>query len=139
MTTKNKGGRPKNAVVVELEERLGVSARRVRQLITEFGIDRITDIEQLRVEEKRILIALRGLRAQREEHDLELARRDVIPKSEAFEYGCKLGEIANRLCDEALTNWPTALAGKSELQIRETLGQILGEFVHELREAAKAI
>ena len=46
MTTKNKGGRPKNAVITELEGRFGVSARRVRQLIAEFGLDRITDIEE---------------------------------------------------------------------------------------------
>jgi len=90
-------------------------------------------------EEKKVLIALRGLRARREEHDLELARRDVIPKAEAFEYGVKLAEIANRLCNEALTNWPTALAGKIEAQIREILGRILGEFTQQLREEAKQL
>ena len=137
MTTKNKGGRPKNAVVAELEERFGVSGRRVRQIVAEFGLNNIDDIEVLRVEEKKILIALRGLRARREEHELELARRDVIPRAEALEYGMKLGEIANRLCGEALTNWPAQLAGKSELQIREILDEILAEFVSQLRESAK--
>jgi hypothetical protein len=51
----------------------------------------------------------------------------------------KLAEIANRLCNEALTNWPTELAGKSEAQIREILGRILGEFTQQLREDSKQL
>lgn len=137
--TKNKGGRPKNAVITELEERFGVSARRVRQLITEFGLDNINDAEQLRLHEKKVLITLRGLRARREEHELEKARRDVIPRTEALEYGMALGEIANQVVGEALANWPGELAGKSEIQIREILGRILGEFIGQLRERAKQL
>jgi hypothetical protein len=103
------------------------------------GLDKITDIGELRLLEKRTLITLRSVRAERERRALEVERRDLIPRSEALQYGMALAENVNRLVGEALTNWPVELAGKDELQVRETLQRILGEFVTALREEAKQL
>jgi hypothetical protein len=139
MTTKNKGGRPRNAAKQQLAEDFDVSPRRIQQLIAQYGLDKISDVGELRLLEKRTLIALRSIRAEREKRALEIEQRSLIPHSEALEHGMKLAESVNRLVGEALTNWPTELAGKDELQVRETLQRILGEFVTALREEAKQL
>jgi hypothetical protein len=138
MTTR-KRGRPRNKAIEELEERFDVSARRVRQLIAEFGLDKIEDAAVLKLHEKRALIALRSIRADRERTELAVARRDLIPKDEAVQHGVRLAEHVNQLITEAQTNWPTELAGKTEIQVREALDKILNEFTEKLRAMAPDI
>jgi hypothetical protein len=107
---KNKGGRPKNTKRAELEQAWGVSARRVQQVIKEMGIDNIADIEELRVIEKRVVIALRSAQADRHRHDLERQRRldtgELIPADFAIakyvgallELKAQLANLPDRLC-----------------------------------------
>jgi hypothetical protein len=82
MTTKNKGGRPRNAAKQQLAEDFDVSPRRIQQLIAQYGLDKISDVGELRLLEKRTLIALRSIRAEREKRALEIEQRSLIPHSE---------------------------------------------------------
>ncbi len=141
MTTprKNKGGRPKNEVNEKLTEELGVSPRRLQQLIAQYGVDKITDIKELQVMSTRALVVLRTIRAEREKRALELERRELITHAEAMASGAAIAEVFNRLIDEACTNWPTQLAGKNELQVRQVLDHIFREFNAEIRSRVEAL
>jgi hypothetical protein len=136
---KGKGGRPKNAANQEHADDLGVSPRRLRQLIAQYGVDKITDLKELQLMSTRALVVLRTIRAEREKRALELERRELITHAEAAASGLALAEVFNRITDEALTNWPTQLAGKNELQVREALGRIFREFNAEVRTRVEAL
>jgi hypothetical protein len=137
-TTKNKGGRPRDAAKQQLADELDVSPRRLRQLVARYGLDKITDIKELAVLEKRALIALRTVRGEREQRALEIENRTLITHAEARDTGIRLADIFNRMVSEALTNWPTELAGKDELGVREALQKRFTEFTTELQaETAK--
>lgn len=137
--TKNKGGRPKNTANEERADDLGVSPRRLRQLIAQYGVDKITDLKELQLMSTRALVVLRTIRAEREKRALELERRELITHAEVTASGLALAEVLNRLTDEALTNWPTQLAGKNELQVRQTLDHIFREFNAEVRTKVEAL
>ena len=136
-TTKNKGGRPRDAAKQQLADDLAISPRRLLQLAARYGLDKITDVKELAVLEKRALITLRNIRAEREQRALEIENRTLITHKEALKKGIELAEIFNRMCSEALTNWPTELAGKDELGVREALMKMLYEFTVEIQAAAK--
>jgi hypothetical protein len=138
-TTKNKGGRPRDAVKQQLAEDLDVLPRRLRQLVARYGLDKITDIKELAVMEKRALIALRTVRGEREQQALEIERRELITHQEAFESGVKMAAIFNRMASEAMTNWPTHLAGKDELGVRQALQRSFNEFTVELQAEVQKI
>ena len=137
--TKSKGGRPKNVANQESADDLGVSPRRLRQLIAQYGVDKITDLKELQLMSTRALVVLRTIRAEREKRALELERRELITHAEAAASGLAIAEVFNRLADEALTNWPTQLAGKNELQVRQALGHIFREFNAEVRTRVEAL
>jgi hypothetical protein len=131
-TTKNKGGRPRDAAKQQLSDDLAISPRRLRQIVARYGLDRISDVKELAVMEKRALIALRTVRGEREQQALEIERRELITHQEAFESGVKMAAVFNRMVSEAMTNWPTHLAGKDELGVREVLQRSFAEFAAEL-------
>ena len=110
-------GRPINVDRQQMESSLGVSARRVQQLISELGLDKISDMGELRLREKRIVIALRGLQARREEHDLTLAKRMVIPADEVRRLGRRIGEMTQAALTDIVERAATECAGCTELQI----------------------
>ena len=123
----------------ELEKSLGVTARRVQQLIKENGWDLIKDEPELRRIERRITMALKTLRVEREEHELQLKRRDVIPKVECEAWAAGYGVIESQADGEALTNWPTELAGKSEIVVREILTKVFDERNERIRKHAESL
>jgi hypothetical protein len=108
-----------------------VTRRRIRQLTAKYGD--VTDIQELSRLEKRALIVLREIRAEREQRALEVERRELITHQEVYDSGIELAGIFNRMVSEALTNWPTELAGKDELGVREALQQAFSEFTAEIR------
>jgi hypothetical protein len=141
MTTpqKNKGGRPRNTANEQLAEELAVSPRRLRQLTEKYGLDKIGDLKELQRMSTRALIVLRTLRAERERRLLEIERRELITHAEVHKSGLALADVFNRLTDDALNNWPTQLAGKNELQVREALGHIFREFNAQIRTQVEAL
>jgi methionyl-tRNA synthetase len=137
-STKNKGGRPRNTVNDELADDMGISTRRLRQLISTYGLDQISDIQELQLLEKRALIAVRSFRAEREKRALEIERRELILKIDAEAWAQGISNVINRFVDEARTNWPSELAGKDEQSVHKILTRILAEFWEDIAiEAAK--
>ena len=104
-----------------------------------YGLDKMTDVKELAVLEKRALIALRTVRGEREQRALEIERRDLITHQEARDTGFRLADIFNRLCSEALVNWPTHLAGKDELGVHQALQKSFNEFTAELQAEVEKI
>jgi hypothetical protein len=119
----------------EIEKTLGVSSRRVQQLLKEFGLDKIEKIEELKLWEKRIVITLKSLQAQEREVELNEKRRKVISLTESEGYGMKIGQVVERFWDEGRTNWPTEHAGKTELQLQILYDEATSEFKERLRAA----
>lgn len=132
-------GRPANKQRQKFEQDLGVSARRIQQIIKEIGVDKIQDMAELKLWEKRIIIALKSLQARREEHDLDVAKRNFVPVAEVHTLGMKLGASVSELASSSISNWPAELSGRTEIQVRETLVRFWDEHVKQFRAAAKKI
>jgi hypothetical protein len=113
---KSKGGRPVNTARQKHEHDLAVSARRVQQIIREIGLDKVTDMGELRLVEKRVVIALRSIQARREEHDLEIAKKTVIPSDSVASAGQTAGTALSQALNGWLNRMPSELAGLTELQ-----------------------
>ena len=132
-------GRPPNEPRRELEQKWGVSARQVQRIIKENGWDQIDSESELRKHEKRVTLALKAIRVQREEHELALKRRDVIPKAHAEAWAAGFAVILNQVDGEALTNWPTEMAGKNEIEHREILTKAFDERDEQIRKHAEGL
>jgi hypothetical protein len=120
-----------------LAEELALTRRRIQQLTAKYGD--VSDLQELSRIEKRASIVLKEIRGEREQLALQTERRELIPHSEAFQKGVELAGIFNRMCSEALTNWPTELAGKDEIGVREALQRIFNEFTAELLATAEKL
>jgi hypothetical protein len=138
-STKNKGGRPRNAVNDELADGMGISTRRLRQLISAYGLDNIDDAKQLQMLAAKALIATRSYRAERERRALELENRTLLPHAEVIAAGERLAAIINTMTSEALANWPGELAGKSERGVRESLTRIFSQLRDDIEDAIKSV
>jgi hypothetical protein len=132
-------GRPKNEPRRELEQKWGVSARQVQRIIKENGWDQVKDETELRKKERMITMAFKTIRLEREQHELELKRRDVIPKVHAEAWAAGFAVILNQSDGEALTNWPTEMAGKNEIEHRELLTKAFDERDEQIRKHAASL
>jgi hypothetical protein len=115
---KNKGGRPRNVEREKLERKLGVSARRVQQIIKEQGLDRITDEVELRMIERRVVIAYRSEQAARVRYESDrqkqLDAHELISVDDAnaiylaalMELKAQLANIPDRLCGKLTPDDP---------------------------------
>lgn len=137
--TKNKGGRPRNAARDKFETDLGVSARRIQQLMQEMSLDQINDMGELKLIEKRIVIALRSLQARREEHELSIAQRKLISIEEAQRAGMEIGMAVSTGLHNLMSNLPTMLAGRDEMGVYNILRQEFGTLIESIREEAAKI
>ena len=137
-TDKSKGGRPRNTAKDELTSAWGVGRKQVERILKEFGADKITDIGELRLIEKKIVIALRSTQARREEHDLEIAKESVLPKTEVFKLGMALGQIVERTFFDFCQFAPSNLSGRGEMEIYQWLRSASADSINKFRtEVAK--
>ena len=125
-------GRPINEKRRELEDSLGVNARQVQRIIKEMGLDRIEDMVALRLVEKRVLISLRSLQMRREEHLMDLAKKDVLPTHEVRALGRRIGELVQWAFNDFVQRGPAELAGHSELQIYDWLRRNAADCINSL-------
>ena len=107
---KRKPGRPRKEENRKLAETFDYSPRHVRRALKELGADGIKDLGELKLLERQVTIAFRHLRGLREEHDLQVARRSVVPKDEVMRLGMKIGELTQAaltiLFREVPPSWP---------------------------------
>jgi len=124
---KRKRGRPVNEELKELEETLGVSQRRVRQLIAEGGVDAVKKMGELRVLEKQIVIALRGAQTDRHQHDLE--RQKKLDSGELISADWAIETYVGAMLDlkDQLNNIPDRLCSKLNPENPEAARRILQE------------
>jgi hypothetical protein len=125
--------RPRNETQAKIREELGVKERQARRLEKQ-GVDgeKLSELTREKIRKLKIEIAT-------QEAKLAKFNRDVIPRTEALQYGIRLADIANELSSECITNWPTELAGKKEIQVREIVSRRFGEFNERFIAEAKAL
>lgn len=107
--------RPRNETQAEIRKELGVKERQARRLEQQ-GVtgEKLTELTKEKIRKLKIEIAT-------QEAKLAKFKREVVTKEEVDEQGRRLAEIQNGFFTEALTDWPTQLAGKDERQVREIL------------------
>ena len=125
--------RERNTFTDKLAEKLKVGKRRAEQLQKEGAT--LEGADRSQAEKLRKLILDNAIL----EEKLARLKRDVIPRTEALQKGIELAGIFNRLCSEAMTNWPTELGGKNEIEVRQIIAPFLGEFTKEFLAAAEAL
>jgi plasmid maintenance system antidote protein VapI len=127
-----KMGRPKNLQREELGQELGVTSRRINQIIREMGLDKIADYGELRLIEKRVVIGYKKVLCAQAEHDLELAQRNVIPIEEARRVGFQIGQVITMGLDDICQD-AAEFAGLTEMQVHEALKERSVNVVHKIR------
>jgi hypothetical protein len=132
---KRKRGRPVNKEIKALENSLGLTGRRVRQIIAEMGLDAITDMGQLRLEEKRITIALRAAQTDRQRHELERQKR--LDSGELIRVDIAIGKHVGAMLElkQQLANLPDRVCVKLNPDDPEFVRRILQEEIARITDA----
>jgi hypothetical protein len=125
--------RQRNKETDEISRKLDASKRTAERLVKQ-GMT-LDDVDELRsAKHQKLLVEIATL-----EEKLAKMRRDLILRTEALQHGMRLADILNQLSGECITNWPTELAGKNEIQVREIVSRTFGEFNERFIEAAKEL
>ena len=132
---KRKVGRPRKGENHKIAETFDYSPRHVRRALKELGADGIKDLGELKLLERRVTIAFRHLRGLREQHDLEVARRNVVPKDEVLRLGIKIGNLTEQAFADIVSRAPAEMAGSDETRIHGWLKRNAADAIIALRQA----
>jgi hypothetical protein len=125
--------RPRNQETDDLSQQLAVGKRRAEQLKKQ-GVtpEDANAIQAAKLRKELAMIA-------KLEFQLEILKRNYIPRTEALQYGMELADIVMQWAGEAMTNYPTSHAGKDERGVREVLEPEIRDMVERFRAKAQSL
>jgi hypothetical protein len=126
-------GRPRNKDTDEISKKLDVSKREAERLHKQgYTSEQIENLQSAKLRKELATIA-------KLEFQLEILKRNYIPRTEALQYGMELADIVMQWAGEAMTNYPTSHAGKDEKGVREVLEPEIRDMVERFRAKAQSL
>jgi hypothetical protein len=125
--------RARNQETDDISKKLAQSKRRSEQLKQQgYTEDQIESLQSAKLRKELATIA-------KLEFQLEILKRNYIPRTEALQYGMELADIVMQWAGEAMTNYPTSHAGKDEKGVREVLEPEIRDMVERFRAKAQSL